>query len=100
MQREPGPGEELQQCTGDGDKDQQVEAAQAECGSMRWGRGWWLWPWSNAPHRSHWRLLKKVMTCVEAEKPGAQQWGKGLARFGHQGNHAEKERGGCLFPTV
>lgn len=60
MQREMGPGEELQQCTDDGDQDQQVETALAECGSLRWG--WQLWPWPNTPHRSHWGLLKKVMT--------------------------------------
>lgn len=45
-------------------------------------------------------MLKKVVTCVEAEKPGAQQWGKGLARLGHQGNHAKEERRGCLLPMV
>lgn len=92
VQCELGPGEELQQCTGDGHEHQQVEAALPECWCLRWGWGWWLWPRPDTPHRSHWGLLKKVMTCVEAEKPGAQQWGKGLARFGHQGYHAKKKR--------
>lgn len=100
MQRELGPGEELEQGTGDGHQHQQVEAALAEGRSLRWGWGWGLWPWLNTPHGSHCGLLKKVMTCVEAEKPGAQQWGKGLARFGHQGNHTEEKRRGCLGPVV
>lgn len=100
MQRELGPGEELQQRTDDGEEDQQVEAALAQCGSLHWGWGWRLWPWLHTPHRSHWGLLKKVMTCVEAEQPGAQQWGKGLAGFGHQGNHAKEECRGCLLPMV
>lgn len=66
MQCELGPGEELQQCAGDGHQHQQVEAALAECRSLRWGRGWgWgLWPRLNTPH-NYWGLLKKVMTYGE-----------------------------------
>lgn len=62
VQCELGPGEELQQCTGDGHEHQQVEAALTECWCLRWGWGWWLWPRPDTPHRSHWGLLKKVMT--------------------------------------
>lgn len=72
VQRELGPGEELQQCAGDGHQHQQVEAALAESRSLRWGWGWWFWPGLNTPH-NHWGLLKKVMTYGEnAQKDHGQ----------------------------
>lgn len=46
------------------------------------------------------KLCLWSLTCIEAEKPGAQQWGKGLAWFGHQGNHAKEKCRGRLFAMV
>lgn len=62
MQRELGPGEELQQSTGDGHQHQQVEAALAECGGLcrGWSRG--LWPGLSTPHRGQGGLLEEIMT--------------------------------------
>lgn len=47
------------------------------------------------PLASRWAL-----TCVEAQQPGAQQWGQGLAWLGHQGHHAEEKRRGRLLAAV
>lgn len=62
MQRELGPGEELQQSTGDGHQHQQVEAALAECGGLCWGWSWGLWPGLSTPHRGQGGLLEEIMT--------------------------------------
>lgn len=62
MQRELGPGEQLQQSTDDGHQHQQVEAALAECRGLCWGWGRGLWPGLGTPHRGQWGLLEEVMT--------------------------------------
>lgn len=41
-----------------------------------------------------------VCTCVNTQQPGANEWGKRLARFGQQGNHAEEECRGGLLASV
>lgn len=62
IQRELGPGEQLQQSTGEGNQHQQVEAALAERWGLWWGWSRGLWPGLGTPHRRQCGLLEEIMT--------------------------------------